>query len=173
MKWLIGAVALAVLVLTAATAVVGRRLFEEKVVKDPYQAGLRWDEERRRAAGPDCDLARGPCERAGAGDLVVRLDVAPRPPRAMADLEFTVQARLGALPLRAAGGEIALAMPGMYMGDNRVALAPVGGGFFKGRGVVVRCPSGGRVWTAEVALRPQEPAAAAPWRAAFTFELAE
>ncbi|HEY7725959.1 MAG TPA: hypothetical protein VH880_11540 [Anaeromyxobacteraceae bacterium] len=172
MKWAIGAVAAAVAVLTVATAVVGHRLFEEQVVRDPYQAGLRWDEDRKRAAGPDCDLARGPCERTGPGDLVVRLDVAPRPPRAMVDLEFTVQARLGGRPLRAAGGEIALSMPGMYMGDNRVPLAPAGPGSFKGRGVVVRCPSGGRVWTAEVALRPQEPAAG-PWRATFTFELAE
>jgi hypothetical protein len=59
------------------------------------------------------------------------------------------------------------------MGENRVALRDLGGGRYRGQGVVVRCPSGRRAWTAEVTLRPREPAGASPLRATFSFETAE
>jgi hypothetical protein len=58
----------------------------------------------------------------------------------------------------------------MYMGENRLALASIGGGRFRGRGVIVRCPSGGRAWSAEA--RVETPASGAPLRATFTFEVA-
>lgn len=158
----------------AATLWVGSRLFEEKVTPDPYQAGLRWDQEQRKARGSDCDLSAGPCQRLLPGaEVRVTLEVTPRPVRAMADLTFTVGAWREGLPLKEWEAEIALTMPGMYMGENRVRLAPIGPGAFQGRGVIVRCPSGRRTWSAEVILRPRQPATAAPLAATFTFDLAD
>ena len=83
--------------------------------------------------------------------MTVTLDVTPRPLRAMSDLLFTVRV---SPPEAVAGGEgtVALEMSGMYMGDNRVRLAPAAGGSWQGKGVVVRCPSGRRGWTAQVTL---------------------
>jgi len=150
----------------AANLVVGGRLFEPTVVEDPCQAGLRYDADRRRAAGVDCDLARGPCRRETAQGEVA-LEVAPRPPRAMADLEFAVRA-----PPGFGSGQVALSMPGMTMVENRVSLAPGADGALRGRGVVVRCPSGDRVWRAAVTLSPAA-AGAPPLTATFTFEVGE
>jgi nitrogen fixation protein FixH len=157
----------------AANFLVGGRLFEPTVVANPYQAGLRYDADRRAAGEASCLASAGPCEQAGPGDLVVRLEVDPRPVRAMADLTFSVAARRGAVPVGDAEAEIALAMPGMYMGENRVRLASLGDGRYQGKGVIVRCPSGGRIWSAEVTLRRREPATAAPLRALFAIELAD
>jgi len=158
----------------AATLWVGSRLFEEKVTPDPYQAGLRWDEEQRKAAGPDCEISAGPCERLlEAAGARVTLEITPRPVRAMSDLTFKVGARRGAFPVSDWEADVSLAMPGMYMGENRVRLARLGGGFYQGRGVIVACPSGRRTWAAEVTLRRPEPATVAPLRATFTFDVAD
>lgn len=158
-----------------ANLVVGGRLFEETVVKDPYEAGLRYQKlrppEPRRAAGVDCDIDRGPCEKGGPGGVQVALEVGPRPVKAMVDLQFTVRAWRAGRPLGGPGGEVALEMPGMYMGENRVKLAPQGDGSFRGQGLLVRCPTGRRVWSAAVALPGDDPAA--PLATTFTFELAE
>jgi hypothetical protein len=161
-----------------ATFVVGGRLAEPTVVPDPYQAGLRYDADRgkgapapERAAASRCAISAGRCEAQEEGTTVT-LEIEPRPVRAMADLTFTVGARRGGAPVGDAEAEIALSMPGMYMGENRIRLSHRGGGLFRGQGVIVRCPSGRRTWSAEVTLRPREPAAA-PVRATFTFELAE
>jgi hypothetical protein len=154
----------------AATLLVGSRVFEEKVTPHPFEEGLRWDERQRRAAGADCAISAGPCERGVPGsDLRITLEIEPRPVRAMADLAFAVGARRGEEPLPAAEVELSLSMPGMYMGDHRVPLAPAGPGRWRGPGVFVRCPSGGRTWSAEVVLRPP---GQAPLRATFTFDLA-
>lgn len=160
-----------------ANFVVGGRLFEETVVKDPYEAGLRYQKlrppEPRRAPGVDCDIDRGPCEKAGPGDLRIELEIGPRPVRAMADLQFTIRAWRGAEPLAGQIGQVLLQMPGMYMGENRVALTAQGGGSYQGKGLLVRCPTGKRVWSAEVMLRPHQPGEAAPLTTSFTFELSE
>lgn len=158
-----------------ANFVVGGRLFEETVVKDPYEAGLRYQKlrepERKRAPGVDCDIDRGPCERTGPGDVRLTLEIGPRPVKTMADLRFTVRAWRGGQPLGGKAGEISLQMPGMYMGENRVKLAAQADGSLQGQGLLVRCPTGKRVWAAEVTLPAGD--AAAPVKDTFTFELAE
>jgi len=169
-KALIAVLAVAILGLVGATLWIGGVLFEEKVTAHPFEEGLRWDEQQRRAARPDCDLSAGPCERA-AGDLRLSLAAEPRPVRSMAELGFAVRASRGGGPAALAGGSITLTMPGMYMGENRIALAAAEGGELRGKGVIVRCPSGSRTWSAEVAVRPAAPPGAAPLRATFTFEL--
>jgi hypothetical protein len=41
-------------------------------------------------------------------------------------------------------------MPGMKMGPNRVLLKLTDQGFYEGKGVIVRCPSGRRTWFANI-----------------------
>ena len=47
---------------------------------------------------------------------------------------------------------IDLGMPGMHMGPNQVVLEPVKAGVYKGKGIIVRCPSGKRTWRATVTI---------------------
>ncbi len=195
MKALIAVVALAGFGAVAGAIWMGVRTREPTVVADPYEEGLHYDQHRHPTATltatptptatatgtatpaptpapTPCDLAAGPCS-ARIGEARVTLDVAPRPLRAMTELTFTVDVSRGALPGGDQAVDLALTMPGMYMGENRVLLAPLGGGRHRGRGVVVRCPSGHRTWAAEVSVRPREPATAAPVRAVFTFDVAD
>ncbi len=166
MKILIPAVVAIGLGAVAATIIVGSRLAEPKVVADPYEAGLHWDADQASAARPDCAVSAGPCTKASGGGVTLTLEVSPRPVRAMTDLVFVVSS---STPL---GGdaELALTMPGMYMGDNRVRLARGADGRLAGKGVIVRCPSGRRTWSAAVTARS---ATGEPLAATFTFDLAE
>ena len=156
MKALIILVTLVGLGATALTIFVGARVMEPTVVANPYEEGLRYDETRRKAEV--------------STSTALTLDVSPRPPRAMSELEFTVRATRAGRPLEGAEVSLALTMPGMHMGENRVALAPAGGGVYRGKGVVVRCPSGGRRWEAEVTARAGDGGTAV---ATFPFEVAE
>ncbi len=125
-----------------------------------------------RRAPPACDLQAGPCTLPAGPDLLVTLDVSPRPIRALTELTFTVETRRGQEPAIGLATEVSLQMPGMYMGENRTVLAPVGPGRHWGKGTVVRCGSGRRDWVAEVVVRRPDPAAP-PLRAAFPFAVAE
>jgi len=125
-----------------------------------------------RRAPAACDLQAGPCTLPAGPDVLVTLEVSPRPIRAAAELTFTVETRRGPDPAAGFAAEISLQMPGMFMGENRVALAAAGAGRHRGKGTVVRCGSGRRDWVAEVILRPTDPAAP-PLRAAFPFTVAE
>ena len=178
MRAVIAVAALAAVGAIAGAIYLGARLSEPTVVADPYQRGLHYDEEHHAhdvarvgaRAEAACDLGKGPCAVRVAGALLT-LELAPRPPRAMRDLEFKVSVQ----PPTAAGGgagSAALSMAGMYMGENRVALLPAGRGEWRGRGVVVRCPSGRRSWTAQVEL-PAAGAGGLPLKAAFTFDVVD
>jgi nitrogen fixation protein FixH len=111
--------------------------------------------------GIDCGIDEGPCTAAGRDGSAVTLEILPRPVRTMANLVFRLRFD------SAGGGEAAmlhLDMPGMYMGENRIPLEDRGGGLYEGRGIIVRCPGGGRTWRAVV----EEPAAQ---RVSFTFQV--
>jgi hypothetical protein len=160
-----------------AALFVATRTAEPTVVADPYEAGLHYDEAHHQhdaaavgpRAAPRCDPARAPCAQALRGATVI-LEVSPKPPRTMRELDFT----LSVAPPAAAGagdGQVSFTMPGMYMGDHRVHLAPDGAGRWRGKGVLVRCPSGKTTWAADVAL-PAAPGRD-PLRATFTFDVAE
>lgn len=94
----------------------------------------------------NCNIQNGVCTRAINGRTVT-LEVLPRPVKAMQELMF--QVTLAGHP----GKEhpyIDLNMPAMNMGKNRVMLKPDGQGTYEGRGVIVRCRSGRRTWSAKV-----------------------
>jgi hypothetical protein len=85
--------------------------------------------------------------RGAIGGQEVLLSIAPWPPIAMREVEFTVS-----LPGYAgkASPYLDLSMAGMEMGRNRVDLSRGDDGRYRGTGVIVRCPSGKRDWEATV-----------------------
>lgn len=112
------------------------------------------------AAGPGaadgCDVSRGPCSAplpGGAGTIT--LEISPRPVQTMRELELSVRLACAAPPCGPERVSVSLSMPGMYMGENTVPLAPAGeAGLYRGRGVIVRCPSGRSLWRATVKAPP-------------------
>jgi nitrogen fixation protein FixH len=111
--------------------------------------------ERRVAVLPACELAAGPCARPLAGGGEVVLELSPRPLAAMRELGVRVVVR-GGTPTSTAtlaapdAVSVSFSMPGMEMGENRVALSPAGDGAWEGKAVLVRCPSGRRDWVVQV-----------------------
>ena len=95
-----------------------------------------------------CDVHNGACT-ATLPDSKVTLDITPKPVKAMKGLTFRLEVS-GKQP--EAMPAIDLGMPGMRMGPNRVIMEMEKQGAYKGRGVIVRCPSGKRTWKADVTL---------------------
>jgi nitrogen fixation protein FixH len=129
-----------------ATVWIGSRVREDTVVPNPYEEGLRLTEER---VADRCDLSSRPCTLRLPGSGEVTLEIAPRPPRTMRELQVRAVLRD---PAGARGSDevaVAFTMPGMEMGRNEVRLAPQDG-VFVGTAVLVRCPSGRKGWVAEV-----------------------
>jgi hypothetical protein len=85
----------------------------------------------------------GPCAKQANGRAVT-LDITPRPVKAMQPLLFKVKVdpadNLPAVLV------LDFTMPGMYMGKNQMKLARTATGVWEGRGVIVRCMSGKKLW---------------------------
>jgi hypothetical protein len=96
----------------------------------------------------NCDLHQGACAQT-LSEITVTLDVTPKPIKAMQDLSFKVTLS-GSPPSDIKPPYIDLGMPGMKMGPNRVQLKSTGNDTYEGRGVIVKCPSGRRIWRATV-----------------------
>jgi hypothetical protein len=96
----------------------------------------------------NCDAHSGTCTQK-ANEMDVILEISPRPVKAMQDLRFNLTLS-GRNLTPSAIPYIDLGMPGMNMGPNRVLLEPVGQGMYAGQGIIVRCPSGRRIWQATV-----------------------
>lgn len=101
----------------------------------------------------DCDIQRGPCVSMAGSGTEITFDITPRPVRAMAELLFTVTIRKDGRPVSGADVTIDLTMPGMIMGENSPRLSQGNDGRYAGKGVIVRCPSGKKVWKAQVSVR--------------------
>ena len=102
--------------------------------------------ETRKMSSVNCNIQEASCTLSLSGREVT-LDIQPKPVRAMKDLTFRVTItgeQLSSLP------HIDLGMPGMKMGPNRVVLKEAASGIYKGVGVIVRCPSGRKTWSATV-----------------------
>lgn len=96
----------------------------------------------------NCDIHHNACTQKLPGTRVV-LDIYPKPVKAMTDLKFKI-VLTGKLPKTAP--YIDLGMPGMKMGPNRVLLRWQGNGVYEGTGIIVRCPSGKKIWKASVTI---------------------
>lgn len=119
--------------------------------------------------GAHCDAGVRSCA-ATAGPIRLVLDLSPRPPLPLKEIEATVRLVRDGAPLAGAEVTVELSMPGMFMGDNRIATKAGPDGRYSGKGVLLRCASGRRDWAAEVVIRiPGAPEA----RARFPFLAAE
>jgi hypothetical protein len=79
----------------------------------------------------------------------VILDIKPKPVKTMTELEFTVQLQsLMIEPPRKL--LLDLTMPRMNMGVNQVVLQKTGDNTYIGKGVIVKCPKGRKLWKAKV-----------------------
>jgi hypothetical protein len=96
----------------------------------------------------NCDVHKGACTQNLQGTDII-LDITPKPVKAMTDLNFTITIT-GKQSI--SDPFIDLGMPGMKMGPNRVLLKSNGNGVFYGTGIIVRCPSGKRIWKATVTI---------------------
>jgi nitrogen fixation protein FixH len=119
--------------------------------------------------GVHCDAGARGCE-ADVGDLRILLELAPRPPVPLKELDVAVRLTRSGAPVAGADVAVELSMPGMYMGENRIALRGGGDGRYAGRGALLRCASGRREWVAEVVARLPDAGEA---RARFPFQAAE
>lgn len=102
--------------------------------------------------GAACDLGGGPCTVSLPGGGEVAFELGPRPLRAMRELAAVATVTVDGAPVEGAAVEVALSMPGMEMGENKVALRADAPGRHVGRVTVVRCMSGRRDWVAEVSV---------------------
>lgn len=96
-------------------------------------------------------IHNGPCSKQ-ISNRQVTLAITPRPVRHMRELTFRVNiAPSEGLPPTLV---LDLSMPGMVMGKNQVILKRQADGSWKGRGIIVKCMSGGTLWQAML-LSPQ------------------
>lgn len=95
----------------------------------------------------DCDFQRNLCIKR-LENIEVKLDVEPKPPQAFKEEIFIINIKGEKNPAHEL--LLDLSMPGMYMGENRIALKKVEGNIYKGKGVIPRCPSGKTLWQAEI-----------------------
>lgn len=100
----------------------------------------------------NCDIQRGSCRQVADSGTAVELDILPKPVKALTELDFIVTIKRGGVPLKDALIDLDLTMPGMFMGHNRPVLKQVKPGRYEGKGVITRCPSGGKTWQAEVTI---------------------
>jgi hypothetical protein len=96
---------------------------------------------------PDCMMNAGPCIRTVNG-LTVAFDITPKPLKAMRTLLFRATISNYGRPVTDASISIDLSMPGMFMGQNVIKLNHLHAGIYEGKGVIVRCPSGKKIWQA-------------------------
>jgi len=104
------------------------------------------------AEGPDCDIQSGSCTKETADGMRVEFDVQPKPVTSMSDLTFIVTVTREGSPVSDASVALNLSMPGMFMGNNQTVLKHAENGRYEGKGVIVRCPSGRRIWRADIAI---------------------
>jgi hypothetical protein len=148
-KLAIAGLAAAVVALIAGTVWIAARVREETVVSNPYEEGLRVGRKDGGTPVRACDVGSAPCARPLPGGGEVRLELGPRPLVAMKELAVRVDLGAGAAGDRSSVS-VSFSMPGMNMGENRSRLAAAAPGRFEGKAVLVRCPSGGREWLADV-----------------------
>jgi hypothetical protein len=105
-----------------------------------------------RETTTDCDIGRGTCVKNIGEGVSASFDITPKPVKTMSERLFSVVLRKGGAPLTGATVTLDLSMPGMYMARNRVSLVHAGEGIYEGKGIIVKCPSGRKVWRARIAI---------------------
>ncbi len=102
----------------------------------------------RPETSADCNaINTGPCTKQ-VRQRMVTLEIDPKPVRHMAELTFRVTldpcTELPSILL------LDLGMPGMMMGKNQVTMVRKNSCNWEGKGIIVRCMSGGKTWRATI-----------------------
>lgn len=105
----------------------------------------------------------GPCMKTADG-MTVSFDLTPKPVRAMRELRFSVRLAEGGRPVERAMITVDLTMPGMQMGEHVVPLSALGDGRYAGTSVIIRCPSGKKLWNAGVSIHRKGTATTVDYR---------
>jgi hypothetical protein len=93
-----------------------------------------------------CDINQeGGCTEAG-----ITFYIEPRPVAAMKDSVFSIRVDDPSLVPDKTDLALHLTMPGMDMGANRFRLKSITPGWYSGKGVIPRCPSGSKLWRAAI-----------------------
>jgi hypothetical protein len=153
------AICAAFAVLLSFSLHVAARTYEGTVEEDYYRKSVSYFRDRR---APEAGNPAKPLVATLCGETVL-LTISPKPVRAMRELVFTVDLPWGSLP---GSPWIELGMAAMTMPPNRVELSADGNGRYRGKGAVVRCPGGGKSWTATVHVPGRG-------RSLFTFDVAD
>jgi hypothetical protein len=107
-----------------------------------------------------CNIHSGLCEGRLSDGIPVRFDITPKPVRSLEALQFSVYIE----GLNDAKVTVDLTMPAMYMGENKISLVPAGEGKYTGKGSIVKCTSGDRLWDAAVIIEHPEKSATIHFR---------
>lgn len=159
MKALVAGILAVFAALLSISVFIAEKSYDGTVEENYYRKSLDYFRDRER----DGALAAPAGPRKVAGDPNVLLDISPKPVRPMKELTFAVEAR----GFEGSGRTwIDLGMEGMHMPPNRVDLVMDPDGRFRGRGILVRCRSGMRTWTATVHLPGDR-------KAVFSFDVAD
>jgi len=102
--------------------------------------------------GTTCDIHKGSCIKETGDGMMVEFDVQPKPVSAMSELTFIVNLTQGGLPLSDASVVLDLSMPGMFMGKNQPVMKHAKNGRYEGKGVIVKCASGRKIWRADITI---------------------
>ncbi|HXY53964.1 MAG TPA: hypothetical protein VEM40_04750 [Nitrospirota bacterium] len=99
-----------------------------------------------------CNVQNGSCLKETSDGMTVEFDIQPKPVLSLSELAFSaILARSGA-PVTDASVVLDLSMPGMYMGKNQPSLKFAKNGRYEWKGIIARCPSGSRIWQAELTI---------------------
>ncbi|HOG17544.1 MAG: hypothetical protein A4E73_01296 [Syntrophaceae bacterium PtaU1.Bin231] len=120
----------------------------------------------------DCAIDLGPClKQLPETGLTVAFDITPKPVATMKTVVFRVDLKQGGVPVTDGDVAVDLSMPRMTMAPNTVKLSHQGNGIYRGRGVIVKCPSGDGLWQADTFVRHPARPDGSPQRAWFTFRV--
>ncbi|MGE5790526.1 MAG: hypothetical protein ACM33C_06630 [Syntrophaceae bacterium] len=118
----------------------------------------------------DCDIDRGPCTKSlGETGITATFELLPRPVQTLKTLLCRVDLKQGQLPVTDRFVRLSFSMPGMYMPENAVVLRHAGKGIYEGNVIIVRCPSGMKLWRAEAQIGRLSDRERHPNRVSYTF----
>jgi hypothetical protein len=104
-------------------------------------------------SGTTCDIQGGSCLKETGDGMTVEFDIQPKPVVPLSELTFIVNLTRAGMPVTDASVVLDLSMPGMFMGKNRPILKHAKNGRYEGKGIITRCPSGKKMWQAEVTVK--------------------
>lgn len=115
----------------------------------------------------DCNINTSVCIKEIPYDKVkVTFDISPKPLEFMKELIFKITLTKDEKPFSDAKIMMDLNMPGMFMGTNRPTIKHIGNGIYEGKGIIPRCPSGKKIWRADIKIEKDNTSSAV----SFTFE---